>query len=155
MARIADSDQGRLDADPVFDRAVGPMQFLPATWTHVGRGGNGEGVADPQNLSDAAQATAAYLCRFGPLNTEGHRHPGDPCLQRLGRVCEVGARRRRVLRRAGLPDGEHAGTDQPQTRRHARPDSDHRHHLGHRDRAVRRLGRLSHRRLSPASLAGS
>ncbi len=72
MARIADSDQGRLDADPVFDRAVGPMQFLPATWADVGRDGNGDGVADPQNIFDAAQATAAYLCRFGPLNTEAN-----------------------------------------------------------------------------------
>ncbi|WP_224387917.1 hypothetical protein [Pseudonocardia sp. ICBG1293] len=29
---MADTDGGRLDGDPVLDRAVGPMQFLPETW---------------------------------------------------------------------------------------------------------------------------
>lgn len=59
---IHDTDGGALDGDPVFDRAVGPMQFLPETWKHYAEDGNGDGVADPQNLFDAALTTGRYLC---------------------------------------------------------------------------------------------
>ena len=56
MATVPDTDGGRLDADPVWDRAVGPMQFLPSSWQVYGAGG------DPQNVDDAALAAARYLC---------------------------------------------------------------------------------------------
>ncbi len=59
---ILDTDAGRLDGDTVYDRAVGPMQFLPSTWARYGRDGNGDGVSDPHQIDDAARATAAYLC---------------------------------------------------------------------------------------------
>jgi membrane-bound lytic murein transglycosylase B len=62
VARIADSDGGRWDGDPVWDRAVGPMQFIPQTWRSLGRDGNDDGVADPNNLFDSAVSAAAYLC---------------------------------------------------------------------------------------------
>ncbi|WP_072805491.1 lytic transglycosylase domain-containing protein [Rhodococcoides yunnanense] len=62
---IADTDGGALDGDPNFDRAVGPMQFLPETWNHYHADGNGDGVSDPQNLYDAALATGDYLCDDG------------------------------------------------------------------------------------------
>lgn len=62
---IVDTDGGDLDGDPAWDRAVGPMQFIPETWGIRGRDGNGDGVADPQNLYDAALASATYLCRLG------------------------------------------------------------------------------------------
>lgn len=61
-ARVADTDGGRLDGDPVLDRAVGPMQFLPGTWARWGRDGNGDGLADPHNAYDAIAGAAAYLC---------------------------------------------------------------------------------------------
>jgi membrane-bound lytic murein transglycosylase B len=64
-ARIGDSDGGRLDGDTVWDRAVGPMQFIPATWRIWGADGNGDGVKDPQNIEDAARAAAQYLCAGG------------------------------------------------------------------------------------------
>ncbi|MBF6235369.1 murein transglycosylase, partial [Nocardia farcinica] len=32
VARIPDTDNGALDGDPVHDRAVGPLQFIPETW---------------------------------------------------------------------------------------------------------------------------
>jgi transglycosylase-like protein with SLT domain len=65
VARIADSDGGRWDGDTTWDRAVGPMQFIPTTWRSLGRDGNGDRVADPNNLFDAAVSAAGYLCLSG------------------------------------------------------------------------------------------
>jgi hypothetical protein len=62
---IRDTDGGRFDGATDYDRAVGPMQFLPGTWTWAGRDGDGDGVRDPQNVFDATLATADYLCRQG------------------------------------------------------------------------------------------
>ena len=62
VAAIPDTDNGRLDGDKVWDRAVGPMQFIPSTWRWAGRDGDGDGVADPNDLDDAALAAAGYLC---------------------------------------------------------------------------------------------
>ncbi len=64
-ALIRDTDGGRLDGDKVYDRAVGPMQFIPSTWAHWGVDGNGDGVIDPSNIYDAATAAANYLCAAG------------------------------------------------------------------------------------------
>jgi len=50
-----------------YARAMGPMQFLPGTWAHYASDGDGDGVADPQNLYDATLAAARYLC-IGGLN---------------------------------------------------------------------------------------
>lgn len=61
-ARITDTDGGRLDRDTSYDRAVGPMQFIPGTWRVVGSDANGDGSKNPQDLADAATATAVYLC---------------------------------------------------------------------------------------------
>jgi hypothetical protein len=65
VARIPDSDGGRWDGDVTWDRAVGPMQFIPTTWGSLGRDGNGDRVADPNNLFDAAVSAAGYLCLSG------------------------------------------------------------------------------------------
>lgn len=62
---IPDSDGGALDGDTTWDRAVGPMQFIPQTWERYGRDANGDGTADPQNIDDAALSAAAYLCAAG------------------------------------------------------------------------------------------
>ena len=62
IALIRDTDGGSLDRDVVFDRAVGPMQFIPGTWRTVGSDGDGDGTADPQNMTDAATAAGVYLC---------------------------------------------------------------------------------------------
>ena len=73
VAAIRDSDGGRLDGDPVHDRAVGPMQFIPTTWARYAADGDGDGVADPFALPDAALAAGRYLCRagHGDLRTAG------------------------------------------------------------------------------------
>ena len=64
-ARILDTDGGRLDGDAVFDRAVGPMQFIPGTWMSYGIDASRDGVADPHNAIDATWSAARYLCALG------------------------------------------------------------------------------------------
>ena len=64
-ATITDTDGGRLDGDAVYDRALGPMQFIPSTWASYGADGNGDGRKDPFNIFDAAAAAAHYLCVAG------------------------------------------------------------------------------------------
>ncbi|MFF3129601.1 C40 family peptidase [Streptomyces sp. NPDC057908] len=59
----SDTDHGRIDGDTAYDRAVGPMQFLPSTWNGPsGQDGNNDGVKDPHNAFDAALGTAVCLC---------------------------------------------------------------------------------------------
>ncbi|WP_336157196.1 lytic transglycosylase domain-containing protein [Amycolatopsis sp. VC5-11] len=65
FAAIPDTDHGVLDQDPVWDRAVGPFQFIPATWRTYAADGNGDGKADPGNLFDSSLAAARYLCSGG------------------------------------------------------------------------------------------
>jgi hypothetical protein len=65
VAAIPDTDHGQLDGDTVWDRAVGPMQFIPASWRSIGVDGNGDGVANPNNIYDATVSTGIYLCAGG------------------------------------------------------------------------------------------
>ncbi|MEJ8647435.1 lytic transglycosylase [Streptomyces sp. MS1.AVA.3] len=72
FARITDTDGGRYDGDLTHDRAVGPMQFIPTTWsnggldgTGWGADGNSDGKKDPNNIFDAALAAGRYLCAGG------------------------------------------------------------------------------------------
>lgn len=55
---IADTDHGTLDADLGWDRAVGPMQFIPASWRFYGAG-------NPNNIYDSTLAAGRYLCAGG------------------------------------------------------------------------------------------
>ncbi|WP_369168902.1 lytic murein transglycosylase [Streptomyces sp. R28] len=65
FALIRDTDGGAHDGDAVYDRAVGPMQFIPSTWARWGADGNGDGRTDPHNVFDAALAAGRYLCAGG------------------------------------------------------------------------------------------
>ncbi len=62
FGEIEDTDGGALDGDKKWDRALGPMQFLPATWAAYSSTGDLDGVGDPQDIDDAALATGRYLC---------------------------------------------------------------------------------------------
>lgn len=59
---IADTDGGTLDKDTTYDRAVGPMQFIPSTWSSVKVDADGDGARNPQDIDDASLAAAVYLC---------------------------------------------------------------------------------------------
>lgn len=62
---IPDTEGGRLDTDTEWDRAVGPMQFIPSTWAEFGQDANLDGTADPNQIDDAALTAAVYLCDRG------------------------------------------------------------------------------------------
>ncbi|WP_370944652.1 lytic transglycosylase domain-containing protein [Amycolatopsis sp. cg5] len=65
FAAIPDTDQGKFDGDKVWDRAVGPMQFIPSTWWGYASDGNDDGQSNPNNIFDASLATGKYLCSGG------------------------------------------------------------------------------------------
>lgn len=64
-AVITDTDHGLYDGDTQYDRAVGPMQFIPSTWRSWGADGNHDGKKDPNNIFDATLAAGRYLCADG------------------------------------------------------------------------------------------
>ena len=66
-AAIRDTDDGIHDGDTVWDRAVGPFQFIPTSWAIFGQDGNGDGNADPQNMLDAIPSAVAHLCPTGTI----------------------------------------------------------------------------------------
>ncbi|GAA4080320.1 lytic transglycosylase domain-containing protein [Nocardioides kongjuensis] len=67
---ISDTDAGVYDNDTQWDRAVGPMQFIPSTWQVVGVDADDDAARNPQDIDDAALAAAVYLCSGdGDLST--------------------------------------------------------------------------------------
>jgi hypothetical protein len=60
--RVLDTDAGQYDHDQRFDRAVGPMQFIPSTWSLVEVDADGDSKRNPQDIDDAALGAAVYLC---------------------------------------------------------------------------------------------
>ncbi|MGY0004484.1 murein transglycosylase [Micromonospora sp. I033] len=72
-SRILDTDQGQLDHDRVYDKALGPMQFIPSTWQEIGADADNDNVRNPHDIDDAALAAGRYLCKGGRNMTI----PGD------------------------------------------------------------------------------
>ncbi|MFI6149850.1 lytic transglycosylase domain-containing protein [Streptomyces sp. NPDC051109] len=73
FANIRDTDGGAYDGDAAYDRAVGPMQFIPSTWAVWGQDADGDGRRNPNNVYDAALAAGRYLC----AGTRDLRVPAD------------------------------------------------------------------------------
>lgn len=65
LMAIPDTDEGALDGDAEWDRAVGPMQFIPTTWQQYAQDGNADGHSDPHQIDDAVLTAALYLCERG------------------------------------------------------------------------------------------
>lgn len=65
IPEVADTDKGSLDGDAEFDRTMGPMKLLPATWAEFGVDADGNGTKDVHNIADATSAVAAHLCQGG------------------------------------------------------------------------------------------
>ncbi len=65
VALIRDTDNGRLDGDRTYDRAVGPFQFIPTTWALYERAVGG--ARNPHSVLDAVQAVVWHLCPDGVL----------------------------------------------------------------------------------------
>lgn len=62
FAVVKDTDKGEMDGDPDFDRAMGPLQFIPESWGRYGVDANGDGENSPQNIDDAAASAVRLLC---------------------------------------------------------------------------------------------
>lgn len=62
---VRDTDRGAMDGDLTYDRAVGPLQFIPSTWNSYKVDADNNGVADPNDIDDASLTAAVYLCQNG------------------------------------------------------------------------------------------
>src|SRR5690606_30099539 len=59
-----ESGHGRNNG-PSSAGAIGPMQFMPATFAAYGVDGDGDGTTDPWDPEDAVFSAAKYLCASG------------------------------------------------------------------------------------------
>jgi hypothetical protein len=72
--------------------AVGPMQFLPATWQEYQADGNGDGVADVENEVDAIAGAIRLLCANGgddPATLQAAIHAYNRSDEYVANVLEI------------------------------------------------------------------
>lgn len=66
LAAVGQVESGHgVDTGPSSAGAVGPMQFMPATFAAYAVDGDGDGDVDAQDPADAVFTAAAYLCANG------------------------------------------------------------------------------------------
>jgi membrane-bound lytic murein transglycosylase B len=61
-AKVQDTDGGALDGDTTWDHPIGPMQLIPSMWRASGVDADGDGLANPHDVDDAALSAAYQLC---------------------------------------------------------------------------------------------
>ena len=107
-----ESGHGRNNG-PSSAGAVGPMQFMPATFAAHAVDGDGDGTADPWNPEDAVFTAARYLCGNGAGTAEGVR----AALLRYNHadwyVDLVLATEQAIVAREGSAGGPGAGSSSP------------------------------------------
>ncbi|MGH9213031.1 MAG: M23 family metallopeptidase [Acidimicrobiales bacterium] len=87
-------------------QAVGPMQFLPATFAAHAVNADGDGATNPHDLDDAAATAAAYICSAasgtvdGPDDVSRIYNPGDPAY-----ADRLAQEQRRILDASTAPAG--------------------------------------------------
>lgn len=57
--------------------AQGPLQFMPGTWATYGVDGNGDGISDINNATDAIHGAANYLATHGGVEQGLRSYGGD------------------------------------------------------------------------------
>jgi hypothetical protein len=65
LTAVPDTDGGEWDGETTWDRAMGPLQFIPNAWRLAGFDFDTDGERDPQDIEDAAGAAMVFLCAGG------------------------------------------------------------------------------------------
>lgn len=69
--------------------ATGPMQFLPSTFRRHAQDGNGDGIADIQNVEDAIYSAAQYMIACGYPNVKDALWGYNPSTAYYNKVMRV------------------------------------------------------------------
>ncbi len=99
-----------ITGDRTFAHALGPMQFIPSTWSAYGADANNDGKVDIFNINDAALGAARYLCAAGG-NLRTHAGQVAAVLaynhsdQYLAQVLALAADYRNGVKVSGIPVG--------------------------------------------------
>lgn len=120
-AVVRDSDNGAYDGDTRWDRAVGPMQFLPRSWNIYGGDANTDGQRDPQQIDDAVYGAARYLCSGGgDLGTYQGQYAAvyrynhsDSYVRLVLSLAATYASGQAIALPVAVPEGAHTGADGP------------------------------------------
>jgi membrane-bound lytic murein transglycosylase B len=107
----APSDGLALDGDATYAHALGPMQFIPQTWSAYGADADGDGVASVFDINDAALGAARYLCAAGgDLRTAAGRRAAvlayNHSDQYVAQVLALANAYRRGIPVTGIPVGD-------------------------------------------------
>ena len=103
---IADTDNGILDGDKIWDHAVGPFQFIPSTWAKWRADGNQDGITDPQNIDDSSLAAANTCAQTTVISVPVTAGCERSCLTTIPRLRPRGLRFRPEYARSakGVPE---------------------------------------------------